>query len=389
MQIEALKVFCDVARLRSFSQAAQTQSRPITQSAASQVVSQLEERLGVQLIDRSTRPLQLTPLGQTYYEGCRQILDQYAELEASIRTANAHLAGTVRVAAIYSVGLGDISQYVQRFKADYPDVAVHLEYLHPDRVYEKVRDGAADLGLVSFPRRSPRLASQPWREEEMVLTCSPVHPLAAGRDIRPAQFGGEAYIHFDRGLTIRREVDRFLREQGVAVEVVLEFDNIENIKKAVELGAGVALLPEPTVRREVEDGTLLARPLQGCRLVRPLGIIHRRHHKLSASARRFMELLRQYPTGGLLDTTSSGAMPTGAAAETAGKSRTDANHRVRHDPPATRTTANGTAAAPVGAAATANGAAVHAPRDGAPSPHPRRARPPHRTTGSPRKDTQR
>jgi DNA-binding transcriptional LysR family regulator len=298
MQFESLKVFCDVARLRSFSQAAQSQVKPITQSAASQVVSQLETRLGVQLIDRSTRPLQLTPLGQTYYEGCRQLLEQYAELEASIRTAQAQLAGVVNVAAIYSVGLGDMGQYVEQFKAEHPDVTVHLEYQHPDRVYEKVRDGSADLGLVSFPRRSPKLIALPWREEEMVLACSPVHPLAPCAAVRPCQLAGMKFIHFDRVLVVRREVDRFLREQGVSVEVELEFDNIETIKKAVELGAGVALLPEPTIRREVEDGTLLARPLHGCRLVRPLGIIYRRHHKLSATATRFTELLRGLPAGG-------------------------------------------------------------------------------------------
>jgi DNA-binding transcriptional LysR family regulator len=307
MQIESLKVFCDVARLRSFSQAAQSQLKPITQSAASQVVSQLEARLGVQLVDRSTRPLQLTPLGQTYYEGCRLLLEQYAELEASIRTAHAQLAGVVNVAAIYSVGLGDLGQYVQKFKAEHPEVTVHLEFLHPDRVYEKVRDGAADLGLVSFPRRSPKLEALPWREEPMVLACSPVHALASCQALNAGRLGGEKYIHFDRGLVIRREVDRFLREQGAAVEVVLEFDNIANIKQAVELGAGVALLPEPTIRREVEDGTLLARPLQGCRLVRPLGIIHRRHHKLSATATRFLELLRGLPAGASANGDGNGA----------------------------------------------------------------------------------
>src|SRR5262245_60740057 len=142
MQFEALKVFCDVARLRSFSQAAQRQDPVITQSAVSQVVSQLEKRLGVQLIDRSTRPLQLTTFGQTYYEGCRQLLEQYTELEATIRTAHSQLAGTVRVAAIYSVGLTDMSHYVEQLQAESPDVAVQIEYLHPDRVYERVRDGS-------------------------------------------------------------------------------------------------------------------------------------------------------------------------------------------------------------------------------------------------------
>jgi DNA-binding transcriptional LysR family regulator len=290
MQFESLKVFCDVARHRSFSQAAQAYG--VTQSAASQVVSQLEKRMGVQLIDRSTRPLQLTPLGQTYYEGCTALLEQYEELEASIRTAQAQMARTVRVAAIYSVGLSDMGQYVQNFQAEHREVRVHLEYVHPNRVYEKVREGTADLGLVSFPRKLPKLAALPWREEEMVLACSPVHPLAPNLAIRPSQLNGVKYIHFDRDLIIRREVDRFFREHRVSVDVVLEFDNIENIKKAIELGAGVALLPEPTLRREVEEHALVARGLYGCRLVRPLGIIHRRHLKPSNSASGFIEMLR-------------------------------------------------------------------------------------------------
>lgn len=293
MQIEALKLFCDVARYRSFSQAAAAQRVPVTQSAASQVVSQLEKRLGVQLIDRSTRPLTLTSFGQTYYEGCRALLERYAELEGSIRAAQARLAGTVQVVAIYSVGLWDMGRYVEKFRLEQPSANIHLEYLHPNRVYEKVRNGTADLGLVSFPRKSSKLTVLPWREEEMLLACAPMHPFARQPSLRLAQLAGQRYIHFDKGLTIRREVDRFLREHDIAVDVVLEFDSIENIKQAIEVGAGVALLPEPTFRREVQAQSLCGLPLARTRLTRPLGIIHRRHHKLSTAAQRFMELLRE------------------------------------------------------------------------------------------------
>jgi len=288
MQFEALKVFCDVARKQSFSLAAQ--ANEVTQPAASQIVSQLERRIDVQLIDRSTRPLQLTPLGKIYYEGCKTLLEQYMELEASIRAAHDQIAGTLQVAAIYSVGLGDMGQLVERFQAALPSVKVQLEYLHPDRVYEKVLDGTADLGLVSFPRKLPKLTTVPWREEEMVLACAPHHPLAKGPAVPMSNLEGEKYIHFDKDLGIRRVVDRFLREHGVHVDVVHEFDNIENIKKAIEIDAGVALLPEPTLRREVRGRTLVAVPLAGAPLTRPLGIIHRRQ-PLSSGARRFIELL--------------------------------------------------------------------------------------------------
>lgn len=291
MQIEALMVFCDVARCRSFSQAAQLHGR--TQSAVSQAVLQIEEHLGgVRLIDRSTRPLQLTPLGQRFYEGCRELVERYSELEASIRSAGAEVEATVEVAAIYSVGLGDMGKYVERFTAEHPHARVHIDYLHPDRVYEKVAEGTADFGLVSFPKPSRKWDVVPWREEEMVLACAPSHPLAGQKAVRPAQLGGEKFVAFDKALTIRRQIDKFLREQGAAVAVACEFDSVENIKKAVEELSGVALLPEPTLRREVKAGSLVALPLSGTRLVRPLGIIRRRHHKLGATALRFMDLLR-------------------------------------------------------------------------------------------------
>src|SRR5262249_11622262 len=150
----------------------------------------------------------------------------------------------------------------------------------------------ADIGLVSFPRRSRELVSIPWREEPMVLVCSPAHPLAESKSVKPAQLDGERYIAFDKGLIIRREVDRFLREHGAHVDVAMEFDNIENIKKAIEVSGGVALLPEPRLQREVKAGTLVAVPLAGCRLVRPLGIIYDRRHRLNTTILRLIDLLR-------------------------------------------------------------------------------------------------
>jgi DNA-binding transcriptional LysR family regulator len=290
MHLASLKVFCDVARHRSFSQAAHENA--ITQSAVSQIVAQLERHLNVRLIDRSSRPLRITPIGQTYYDGCKAILDRYQELEASVRSGNVVIDRKIEVAAIYSVGLGDMSQYVERFEAAEAGVHVHVEYLHPDRVAERVQEGAADLGLVSFPRSNSRLTALSWREEAMVLACSPRHPLAQNTTVRPRDLSGQRYIHFDRNLIVRREVDRFLREHGVSVDVVHEFDNVENIKEAVMVGAGVALLPEPTLRREIKARTIVALPLSTCRLVRPLGIIHRRRHQPSAAALKFIALLQ-------------------------------------------------------------------------------------------------
>jgi DNA-binding transcriptional LysR family regulator len=291
MRLAYLKMFCDVARCRSFSEAAALNK--VSQSAVSQVVSQLEKKLGSRLIDRSTRPLQLTEIGKTFYDGCREVVERYAALVASIRKTASQSPVTVPVAAIYSVGLGDMSQYIERFSREWPAAVVHIDYLHPDRVYERVLEGTADFGLVSFARPSRELAVLPWKEERMLLVCSPSHPLASRAGILVKELEGLKYVAFDRGLTIRKQIDKFLREQGISVEVSLEFDNIESVKKAVEVSAGASLLPEPTVRREAQAGILAAVPLADCSLVRPLGIIFRRHHELSRAARSFISLLRR------------------------------------------------------------------------------------------------
>jgi DNA-binding transcriptional LysR family regulator len=290
MQLEAIKIFCDIASFRSFSKAAA--ANELSQPAVSRVVHQLESRLGGQLIDRSRRPLELTPMGQTYYEGCKRLLEQYLELEASILHARAQLALTVHVAAIYSVGLGDMGEYIERFESRHPHIKIHIDYLHPDQVYERTLDGSADFGLVSFPRKMRELTILPWREEEMVVACPPHHPLAGQTSLPPTALEGQKYVAFDKGLGIRREVDRFLREHGVTVDVALEFDNIENIKKGIEVGRGLAFLPEPMLRQEVRVGTLRAIPLQGHRLVRPLGIIYRRRQQLGSAAGDFITLLQ-------------------------------------------------------------------------------------------------
>jgi DNA-binding transcriptional LysR family regulator len=288
---DALKVFCDVARCQNISHAAV--DNHLSQPAVSLIVRQLENRIGVQLFNRLKRPLQLTALGQVYYEGCKGLVEQYTELEASIRSARGGDGATVQVAAIYSVGLGDMGCCVERFTNLYPTAKVHIEYLHPDQVYDRVHEGAADFGLVSFPRKMREMTVEPWREEEMVLACPPDHPLAGLSSVTPGQLNGVKFVAFVKGLVIRRVVDRFLREQGVAVDTAAQFDTIENIKEGVKVGAGVALLPAPTIRLDVRAGTLKSVPLAGCRFVRSIGIIRRRRHKLGGAALQFLELLRE------------------------------------------------------------------------------------------------
>src|SRR5574341_914826 len=188
MTLETLHLYCDIVRLRSFSRGAA--ANQVSQSAASQAVQQLEAELGVRLIDRTKRPFALTLEGRAYHEACRAILQVHEKALADIATLRGQVGGTVRVAAIYSVGLHDMSRHVQRFTALHPHAKVRLDYLHPHKVVEAVVEDEADLGVLSYPEAKRGLAVISLRSEPIVFVCPPGHRLARRRGVAAADLNG-------------------------------------------------------------------------------------------------------------------------------------------------------------------------------------------------------
>jgi len=263
----------------------------VSQSAASQHVQEAERRLGVSLFDRSKRPLELTAAGKLYAEFCRDVLRREEEFTLALETIKGDVEGTVRVVSIYSTGLSEMGRLQEEFSARYPTAQLHVEYMRPDKVYDAVRNDTADLGLVSFPESTREIAAIPWRNEEMQVAVPPSHPIAQRDFVFPADLNGQDFIGFDEDLSIRRELDRFLRAQGVEVKIVMTFDNIQMIKEAVGLGRGISLLPARTMLAEIEQGRLVAVKLDAPDLVRPVGIVHRKRKKFNRAAQAFLELL--------------------------------------------------------------------------------------------------
>jgi len=291
MNIETLRIFCDVVQHQSFSRGAA--ANDVSQSAATQSVHRMERHFGIQLVDRSKRPFVLTPEGQACYEGFREVLELYDAVEARVRSLRMEITGTVKVASIYSVGLHDMARCMQSFMQRYPKARVRLEYLHPNKVYEAVLNSEVDLGIVSYPTPSPEISVIPLRAERMVVVCHPHHPLAKHQAVTAEHLEGEDFVAFDRDLSIRKEIDRFVRQRSITIQAVMEFDNIETIKQAVAIGAGISILPEPTVRREAETGSLSVVRLIAPELKRPIGIIHRSRKLFTPTAGKFIELLRE------------------------------------------------------------------------------------------------
>jgi len=298
MQVETLSIFCAVVRHQSFSRAARANS--VSQSAASQAVRQLEKHLGAQLIDRSKRPWQLTSEGHLFFKGCQELVERYRDLEQRVRRRQNPSGHTVRLGAIYSVGVHDLTQHVDRFRERVPGAGVDLKYMHPDEICERVLSDRFDLGLISFVSPRRELTAILWKRQPMVVTFPPTHrfvALASDRGgVRPSDLSQERFVAFDRELPVRREIDRFLRRHRVDVSITAEFDNIETIKQAVDEDAGIAILPEATLRQRqtlVQAPFIL--PTGETPLVRPLSIVRRRNRRLNPAVTEFIKLLGANP----------------------------------------------------------------------------------------------
>ncbi len=295
MIFEECKLFRDVAHAKSLSRAAQING--ISQSAATQHIQELERRLGTSLLDRSTRPLGLTQAGKLYAELCRDILRREEDFAAALEEIRGSAEGMVRIATIYSIGLSEMGRLKDQFAHICPDATVHVELLRPDKVYENVLNGEADLGFISYPEHRRDLTVIPWRDERMTLAVYPSHRLASRALVRAEDLDGENFVAFDDEVIIRRELDRFFRESGVSVTTVMQFDNIQSIKEAVALGSGISILPERAMLAEVELRRLVSVRLHAPELLRPVALIHRRKKKLNRAGREFVRLVTGKQSG--------------------------------------------------------------------------------------------
>ncbi len=291
MTIQNLRLVRDIAHFRSISKAARVHD--LSQSAASQALSELERHLGTELFDRHRRPLDITAAGKLYLEYCREVLRKDDELKSSLAQLKKQTGGRVRLAAIYSVGLSEMSQIEARFEERFPEAELEVQYLRPERVWEAILADQAELGLMSYAESSREVVAIPWRDEEMVVAVSPEHPLARQRSIPIAAIEGQAFVGFDDDLPIQDQIDRYLRDHKVTVEVGLRFDNVAMIKQAVAHGAGLSIMPERVMHDDIRQGQLQALHLEPAELYRPVRIIHRRRKVFSEVASGLLDLLRE------------------------------------------------------------------------------------------------
>lgn len=290
MQIESLKIFCDLAETESFTKAAQING--ITQSAVSQQISTLEKAFKSLLIERSKKRFRLTREGEILYEYAKQIINTFEALQSRLQEIKEIISGTIRIATIYSIGLHELPPYIKKFLKTFPTVNVHVEYRRANQVYEDVIGNVVDLGLVAYPARDSKLEIVPFRKDLMVLICHPQHPLAKHKEIKIKEISGHKFIGFEPDIPTRRATDKILRDHEINVEIVMEFDNIETVKRAVEIDMGIAIVPESTITQEIAKQTLAAVKFSDVEFYRPLAAIYKKNKVLSPAMKQFLSILK-------------------------------------------------------------------------------------------------
>lgn len=291
MQIATLKVYCDLAETGSFTKAAQLNG--VTQSAVSQQVTALESRFRSTLIERSRKRFRLTREGQVLYDYSKQIVESCESLHNKIAEIKNVVAGNVRVATIYSIGLHDLPPYIKKFLKVHPTVNVHVEYRRSNQVYDDVLGNTVDIGLIAFPHRDPRLEIIPLHKDPLVLICHPQHPFAKYKSIKVTDLADQKFIGFEPDIPTRRALDKIFKEQKVQVNNVMEFDNIETVKRAVEINAGISVVPHNTILQELAKETLAEVRMEGAAMYRTLAAIYKKTKVLSPAMKQFLTILKE------------------------------------------------------------------------------------------------
>ncbi len=289
MQVDNFKIFVDLVETKSFSKAARLNG--ITQSAVSQQARAMEKHFNNLLIDRSQKQFQLTREGNRVYQTAKEILHVYEKLMSELMEMKKVISGTIRISTIYSIGLHELPPFIKSFLTDYPSVNVRVEYRRSNLVYEDILHNSVDFGLVAFPVKTRQIEMIPFREDRLVAICHPDHPLASHTNVDVETLGKHKFISFDPDIPTRKAVDQIFRENNIETEPVMEFDNIETVKRAVEIDAGIAIAPQATVAQEVKQGTLVSVTLNGTGFNRPLAILHRKGRVLTPAMKKFIKTL--------------------------------------------------------------------------------------------------
>ncbi len=294
MELDQLKSFLTVARKGSFSSAAGDLFR--TQPAVSMRIRGLESELGHQLLERRQRGVALTPAGEIVRRRAESILGEVGTLVAELADLSTRKSGRVSLGANDTVSLYFLPRIVKRFTQKYPGIELRLFTQISRRVLDLILSDQIDIGIVTLPLYHEGVEVREIYQDRFVAVFPPGHPLAQKRNLRVTDLKGLSIIHLKPDTVTRSWLDAKLEPFGLRSQVRMEVSTIEVIKRLVEAGLGISLLPEMAVREELSSGRLKAARLRGIALTRGVGLAYRRGKYFSIALKAFIEELEERAT---------------------------------------------------------------------------------------------
>ena len=289
MHIQNFKTFCDLVETQSFSKAARLNE--VTQSAVSQQLKAMEGYYDMLIIDRNQKKFRLTQQGTALYATFKEILNLYEKLDCEIQEMRNVISGTINISTVNSIGLHELPPYLKSFMKDFPSVNTRVEYRRANLVYEDVLHGSADVGLVAFPVKNKELTIIPFATDELIVAMNPQNPLSKKKSLKIEELEGVDFIAFEKDIPTRKATDEILKKAGIEVSIVMEFDNVETVKRGLEINAGVAIIPKNTVSNETDRKQLVTARLDNGVHLRPLSIVHKKTRMLTPALRSFIETM--------------------------------------------------------------------------------------------------
>ncbi len=285
MDLGELNVFLTVAAERSFSRAAERLHR--TQPAVSQAIRRLETELDERLFDRTSKGGRLTEAGELLLDYAQRLTTLKGEAERAVRELQELRRGRVSIGANEGA-VHTLLPAIERFRADHPNAQVEVRRVSARLITEQVLNRALDFGVLTFPPRERGLRSLPLGDDELVMLMPPSHPLAGRKQITMAEFGRQTVIAHNEASPARERVLRLYEQRHTNINIQIGLPSLDGIKRAVEMGLGVALLPARCAREEIARGQLLAARVPQLRLPRQVRLVYRRSGEQTHAAAAFL-----------------------------------------------------------------------------------------------------
>ena len=289
-----LQVFHTVARLLSFTKAAETLH--MTQPAVTFQVRQLEEHFNTRLFDRTHNRISLTDAGKRVFEYSDRIFELYNEMESAVREMTGDVSGILMIGASTTIAEYMLPALLGDFKKKYPDVNLQLKVSNSDGIVHMVENNVIDLGVVESPVLNKNLVVEVCRVDQLVAVVSPNHPLASREAVTINELLEYPYICREEGSGTREVISEYMTEQGIhngQVHLTMELGSPESIKGAVEAGMGVSIISSATVQKELKLGTLVPLTLVPA-LERPFSFVHQKQKFRHRAMDELLEFARSY-----------------------------------------------------------------------------------------------